>query len=185
MGHRRKKKEKKKCTNHQNFLSGLFFFFFSFPKFFFSFNFHHSMGLTCFICGSEIEDERQSRLIRHAEQVHQGVDVDFTCYQPGCNGSHVGVVPAVVAVTHHCWHLSARNVTHGTLEEDSDDESEDEFGDDEGARQGYLQAEDEQNPRGALIDDWLLDNPGEGNAEQKFDFSAPPEEDDSGRDGAV
>lgn len=130
------------------------------------------MGLVCFICSVELEDVRYSRLLRHAEQVHQYESISFTCNEAGCWGIDVGVVPAVTAVAHYCSHFTARHLQDGSLEEDDDDD-DDEFAGDEVAREAYLEAEEELHPTGDMLDSWLLDDTAQDDTSLQ-EFANPP-----------
>jgi hypothetical protein len=135
---------------------------------------HTVMGLECFICQTVLEDDRPSRLVRHAEQMHADQMVDFTCNQPGCGGARVGIVPAVMAIGHYCWHLSPRDVHGSAVQESSDSDTLDQFVGNAQALEAYFQAEEEQNPVGDLLDAWLLDDETETSEGQEIDFSVPP-----------
>lgn len=132
------------------------------------------MGLSCFICGTEFDDPRPSRLLRHAQQVHQDLVVKFTCQEPGCWGRFELEILAVVAVKHFCSHYTARDLNQGAILEEGEGDGDDEFAGDQVAREEYLEAEEELNPTGNMLDEWLLDDAAEDDAGEPTEFMGPP-----------
>ena len=122
--------------------------------------------LTCFVCQAQLHTDRPSRLLRHARQVHANIEVNFTCHEPGCWNKGLGTVPACMAVEHYCGHLSTRDSMRGDDDDDDDDM-------DQAGKEARLQAEEENNPVGDLLDDWLVDEQAQ-KTDSKHNFSLPP-----------